>query len=356
MDGTPEVGEPVSLLDQEGHSLGIGDLDLETEGPIAVRRLGLPNEQAEGVIPRQLRRALERRALVVDDPRYCRIVNDEGDGLPGLVVDRFGDHFAVQTTTRAMDARIEELTRSLAEVAGARTIMLRNDTQRRRRAGLEPERARVLYGAPPRWTRILELSARITIDLHQGPETGYSYALREVRKAVGRLAQNARVLDPSCSVAGTVIQAGLHGARSISAFAEGFECCDLATENIEANGLMTRAKIDCGNALEALRDNRDTFDLVLLHAPVRGNDPERWVRDFDELILLSLRATRHGGRMVVAAPDTALGADPLEEHVLRACDRESRAAYRLLRPAAPSDFPAVAGAPDALASVVLEIS
>jgi 23S rRNA (cytosine1962-C5)-methyltransferase len=310
----------------------------------------------EGVIPRQLRRAMSRRAQLVDDPRHCRLINDEGDGLPGLIIDRFDAHFAVQTTSRAMDARLDEIARSLVEVAGARSVILRNDTSRREVVGLERDRSHVLTGSPPRWTRLLELGARITFDLHQGFETGYSYALREVRRALERLSQNQRVLDPACLVGGTIIQAGLHGARHAVAFAEDPEAADLARENVEANGLMSRARVAAASPMEALRAIHDTFDLVLLHAPARGGDGRRWRKEFGELLQLSLRATRHGGRLVVAAADAALGATPLEGYVLRACEQEGRAAWRLLRPAAPPDFPAVAGAPEALASVVLEIN
>lgn len=355
VEGASDSGAPVELRDEEGRSLGIGDL-VDGEGPIAVRRLGLINEPAEGFIPRQIRRAMERRALLVDDPRYCRVVNDEGDGLPGLVIDRFDGHYAIQTATRAMDRRVDEIVRSLGEIAQARSAILRNDTDRRARSGLPKERSRVLYGTPPRWTRILELEARLTVDLHQGGETGYAYALREVRRTVARLSLNARVLDPSCNVGGALVQAGLHGAREIVAFAESFESAELSRENIEANGLMNRAIVDVATPIEGLRDLRQTFDLVLLHAPSRGVDKKRWATELSEMILLSLRATRHGGRLFIAAPETALGAEPLESHVLRACDQEGRAAYRLLRPAAPSDFPAPAGAPDAVASVVLEIA
>jgi 23S rRNA (cytosine1962-C5)-methyltransferase len=203
---------------------------------------------------------------------------------------------------------------------------------------------------------LLELGARITFDLHQGSETGYSYSLREVRRAVGRLSQNQRVLDPVCFVGGTIIQAGLHGARHVVAFAEDPDAADLARENVEANGLMNRALVATASLPEALRSIRETFDLVLLHAPARGGDPRRWTQHFAELLELSLRATRHGGRLLIAAADATLGTTPLETYVLRACEHEHRAAWRLLRPAAPPDFPTVVGAPEALASVVLEIS
>ena len=169
MDGTPAFGEPVQLRDEEGRLLGLADLDLESSFP--VRRLGLPEETAEGLIPRHLRRAYERRARLVDDPRYCRLVNDDGDGLPGLTIDRYDTHFVVQSFSRAMDARVQEISRALVEVAGAHSVLLRNDSPRRKTLGLPAQRPHVLYGAPPRWCRMLELGARFTVDLSYVPRT-----------------------------------------------------------------------------------------------------------------------------------------------------------------------------------------
>jgi 23S rRNA (cytosine1962-C5)-methyltransferase len=355
VEGEPSAGEPVRLMGPSGEALGLADLDLSEA--VAVRRLGLPNDAPDGVVPRQLRRAFERRGRLVDDPRYCRMVNEDGDGLPGLVIDRFDQHYSLQTTSRAMDARLEEITRVLVEAGGARSVLLRNDTERRTRAGLGADRGgRVLHGTPARWMRLLELSARLSIDLQKGEGTGYTYALRELRRMVGRLAPGARVLDPACLVGGTAVQAGLHRARRIDAFASDPDDMDLAQENAEANGLMNKVHLQCASPLQALRENQATYDLVLLHAPARGANPAAWARTLDELVRHSVRATRHGGCLVLAASGEALGALPLEEHVLTACDQAGRSAFRLLRAAAPADFPAPAGSPDELSAVALELS
>ncbi|MET0401406.1 MAG: class I SAM-dependent rRNA methyltransferase, partial [Cystobacter sp.] len=125
IEGTPALGEAVQLRDEQGQLLGLADVDLEAS--YAVRRLGFPDEAAEGLIPRHVRHAFERRALMVDDPRFCRVVNDDGDALPGLIVDRYDKHLVVQTLTRAMDARLQEISRTLVEVGGAESVLLRND-------------------------------------------------------------------------------------------------------------------------------------------------------------------------------------------------------------------------------------
>jgi 23S rRNA (cytosine1962-C5)-methyltransferase len=293
----------------------------------------------------------------VDDPRYCRLVNDDGDGLPGLVVDRFDQHLALQTSTRAMDARVEEIARALVEVMGAGSIILRNDGPRREELGLPLKRSHVLHGAPPRWTRLLELGARFTVDLHQGMGTGFFYDQREIRRLMGKIARNARVLDPCCFIGGLLVHAGLHGAKQILAFDVDPDAVDLARENAEANGLFARCAIEEADAFEALKDLKEgSFDLVLLDSP----DLPRVgaVEAFLELLRLCIRATRRGGRLVVAGYSPPLGPQHLDELVAVACEEEDRVGFVLARPSLPPDFPVVVGSPSAvhLAALALEVT
>jgi len=351
MDGTPVVGEPVQLRDEDGQVLGLGDVDLEASFP--VRRLGLPEEAAEGLIPRHIRHALERRARLVDDPRFCRLVNDDGDGLPGLIVDRYENHFVIQTLTRPMDARIGEITRAIVEVAGAGSVLLRNDTARRRALGLAPQRPHVLYGNPPRWCRLLELGARFTVDLTYGMNTGYHYDQREVRRFIARLSREARVLDPCCNVGGLFIHAGMHGAKQILAFDADPDAADLAKENSEANGLLGRVKVETGKALDVLKAVTDTFDLVLMDTRDAAT-PESFI----EHVRRALQRTRHGGRLLLTGYHPPLAVGGFEELVAEACEREQRVAFRLARLGLPPDHPSPVNTPgaDYLDAVALEVN
>ena len=141
---------------------------------------------------------------------------------------------------------------------------------------------------------MLELGARITVDLTYGPGVGYPYEQRELRRAIARLSQGARVLDPSCHVGGLFIHAGNHGARSILAFDSDADTAELARENGEANGLQGRLQVERGDSLSVLRGLHDTFDLVLLDTP-EVSSPE----SFLEQVRLGLHVTRHGGVLVV---------------------------------------------------------
>ena len=351
IEGTPSLGEAVQLRDEEGQLLGLADVDLEAS--YAVRQLGTAQEPAEGLIPRHVRHAFERRARMVDDPRFCRIINDDGDALPGLIVDRYGTHLVVQTLTRAMDARLQEISRALVEVSGAESVLLRNDTSRRRQLGLPAQRPHVLHGNPPRWTRVLELGARFTVDLTYGSGVGYPYDQRELRRFITRLSPNARVLDPSCHVGGLFVHAGRHGARSILAFDSDADTADLARENAEANGLMGRVQVERGEALDVLHGMQDTFDLVLLDTPEVSSP-----KGFVEQVRLGLKATRHGGTLLVIGYQPPLPVGSFDDLVAEACEQEERRSFRMARFGLPPDHPTLVGSSgtDYLSGLVLEAS
>jgi 23S rRNA (cytosine1962-C5)-methyltransferase len=352
IDGGPPDGQPVQLKTRSGEALGLADVDLQS--PLAVRRIGLPHERPEGLIPRHLRRALERRAHWIDDPRFARVVNDDGDGLPGLVIDRYDQHYVVQTFTRAMDARTDEIARALVELTRPTSILLRRDSPRRERLQLPIERPHVLAGTPPRWSRLLELGARMTFDLQLGLGTGYFYDLREVRRLLRRLAGQARVLDLCCYVGGLFVHAGRAGARSVVACEKNPDFAELARENAEVNGLIGRTRIVTGDAVDLLAQSRETFDLVLLDPAFFGTDDPR----FTELLQRTVHATGHGGRLLAVAPRATLSGTRFEHALSQACQAEGRFAVKLAQIGLPPDFPTVLAAAGAepLHAVALELS
>ncbi|MFZ5469752.1 MAG: class I SAM-dependent rRNA methyltransferase [Myxococcota bacterium] len=359
VEGVGAAGEPAELLDEEGRRLGVGDVDLSA--PVAVRRLGLPEDRPQTVVSRMVRRAFSLRARFMRDARFCRVVNDDGDGLPGLSVDRFDTHFAVQTSTRAMDARLPELVRVLVEAGGAESIILRNDGPQRVAAGLNRSPPKVLFGRPPRWTAVRELGARMTIDLHQGFGTGHRYDLRQVRKVVGRMASGARVLEPSCGVGSLFIHAALAGARQLVAFDEDPDAIALALENAEANGFLGRTTLEVADAVTALEQRPEPFDLVLLDTTRLSTLGEPEEEDaFVGLTQLCIRHTRHGGYLLLVGyhPPLPPGLAELDERVALACEREGRVAYRLARPGLPFDFPTAVGSTWAehLSAAALEVT
>lgn len=350
LDSAASTGALVELYDEAGERLGLGDLDLES--PLAVRRLGLPGEPSTGAIPRLIRRALELRQRFIQGPRFCRVVNDDGDGLPGLRIDRYGSHFAIQTFSAAMEARLEEIARTLVEQAAAESVLLRSDPLEQGKV----QRPRVLFGRPPRWVAVYELSARLSVDLQEG--TGYRYELRRVRKLVARMARGARVLEPCCGVASLFVHAGVNGAKQLVAFDPSPRAIELAWENAEANGINGRTQLEVVRPLEALEQQREPFDLVLLDtAGVLSSAEED---GFVGLVEECIRHTRRGGFLVLVGrhPPLPSGHAAFDDRVEAACERSGRVAFRLVRPGLPFDFPVAVGSPlgEPLSAAALEVS
>ncbi len=298
----------------------------------------------EDLAPR-LRHALERRARFVQTPLFCRTVNEDGDGLPGLAIDRYDGCFVVQALSPAHDGQIGAIARLLVEIAGAGSVLARNDGPLRRVRGLPSHAPHVLHGKPPRWTRVHELGALVTVDLFSGPLTGYAYAQRSVRRVVARLAPGMRVLDLCCGVGGLFLHAGAHGARHVVAFDADEDAIVLAQENLESNGLLARSHVELADPFEALSAGHDPFELVLLDVPIDAP----FLREagaLDRLLQLAIRHTQHGGFLVVAQTDlSGAGMGAFEAWVSQSCARAGRAAIVLARPALPFDFPTLLGAP-----------
>ena len=353
-EGPLKAGEPVALRDPSGELVGLGDVDLAS--PLAVRRLGFADESPDGLVQRHLRRALDRRAQWVDDPRFCRLVNEDGDGLPGLVIDRYDAHYVLQTFTRAMDARVDEIARSLREVVHATSITVRNDAPRRERLKLPAQRPHVIHGTPPRWSRLVEMGARFTFDLQMGLGTGYFYDLREVRRLVTHAAAGARVLDLCCYVGGLFVHAGKGGARSIVACERDPAAADLARENAEVNGLLGRVKVVQSDVFSFVDGLTSRFDLVLVDSP--SFPPKEGEDGFVSLVRKAIRATARGGRLIATGNRGWLSAEQLEQKVSLAAALERRFAFKLATRAVPPDFPTVLDGTDVdpLHAIAIELS
>jgi 23S rRNA (cytosine1962-C5)-methyltransferase len=349
IDGTPEPGRPLVLRDRKGEVLGYGDVDPKARP--AIRRFALPDEDPRAAIPIALRAALERRRTLVDAPRFCRMVHDDGDGLPGLTIDRYDRHFVMHPSTRAMEARAQAIARLLIDVTQTDSVLMRRDGPMRARAGLPILRPEVLFGAPPRWARVLELGSRITTDLFEGRSMGYPYILREVRRSLIRLAPGQEVLDVRCGVGHLFVHAAQAGAKQVLAFTGDEDELDLARENIEANGLLNRVTVHLGEAPDILSGIDRRFDLVLVDA--REHDSER----LRPLLCAAMRATRSRGQLLVAVRHPELPEQQLEPTIAEACEQEGRSCVLLVKRSAPPDFPRLISAPmnAGLTAVVLEV-
>src|SRR6266404_7901434 len=174
--GKPADGDVISLKD--GRDRLIGSAIYNSKSQITARRFSRQRQDLDlDFFKRRIAQAAEYRARRHVDSKLCRVVWSESDGLPGVIIDRYGDHFVLQTLTLAMDMRKELIAHAVVELFGARNIIERNDAPIRRAEGLEL-RSGVLEGPAPSAPVLIEIngtpqgtSLQLEVDLLHGQKT-----------------------------------------------------------------------------------------------------------------------------------------------------------------------------------------
>src|SRR3954466_8470289 len=191
--GKPADGDVISLKDGKDHL--IGSAIYNSKSQIVARRFSRRKQDLDlDFFKRRIGQAAEYRERRGVDPRLCRVVWSESDGLPGVILDRYGDHFVLQTLTMAMDARKEAIADAIIEIFGSVRIVERNDAPVRRAEGLELQTS-VLRGDGATQVKIDIDGVRFDIDLLRGHKTGFYLDQRANYAAVAKYATGRRVLD-----------------------------------------------------------------------------------------------------------------------------------------------------------------
>jgi 23S rRNA (cytosine1962-C5)-methyltransferase len=292
---------------------------------------------------RRLERALKLRERLFDRPHY-RLVHAEADGLPGLVVDRFGAVLVVQSNAAGM-ARLEPVVLdALRELLSPEAIVLRNDSPARGLEGLASE-TRVARGSLDGPVAVDENGAVFRADLLAGQKTGWFFDQRDNRRFIANLARGARVLDLYCYTGGFAVQAARVGAAAVLGIDRSEPALALAIEAAELNGVGRTCSFRRGEAFAeagALAANGERFDIVIADPPAFAKsrkDAPAALRGYRKLARLAASVTAGGGILFIASCSFHVGAAEFAEAVRRGLADAGRAG-RILRVAgADADHP-----------------
>ncbi len=230
-----------------------------------------------------------------------RLVHGEADGLPGCVIDRYGDFVVCQFLCAGSEAARELIVASLKRDASIRGIYERSDTDARERDGLK-SRCGLLWGEePPEFFTIYENGIQFLADLRNGHKTGFYLDQRENRAALP-CCHGADVLNCFCYTGGFGLRAAKEGAKSVTQVDLSAPALELAKRNAELNGfdeaLFTYTKADVFEQLRKFRDMGRQFDVVVLDPPKFAETPkqlEKAARGYKDINLLGVKLTRPGG-------------------------------------------------------------
>jgi 23S rRNA (cytosine1962-C5)-methyltransferase len=344
-----EPGARVWILDSSGATLGHGYYNPATT--IAVRMLALGGEPAPAEIVRwRLERALKLRERVIGPGTdCCRMLNGDGDGLSGVVVDRYGEVVVMQLLTAGAERMRDEIVGHLNLMISPRTIFERSQGAVRRQEGLE-DRVDVLYGAPADEVVVSENGVRMLASLEHGQKTGLFLDQRENRARFGVLASDARVLDLCCYAGGFALNALKGGAKEIISVDTSERALGWSRRNLELNGYPPDAiRFVHGEAGEFLGKRDERFDLIALDPPPFARsraDARRAEHLYVELNALALGALNPGGfLMTFSCSSHFCGEDFV--HAVRIAEGRSGRRMRLLARLGPGpDHPVLLGHPE----------
>ncbi|GAB6041200.1 class I SAM-dependent rRNA methyltransferase [Endothiovibrio diazotrophicus] len=261
-------GDPVEIQAHNGRPLGIGYV--HPHALLCARLIGrdLDHPVDRSLIVHRLKIALSLRERLYPGPWY-RLVYGESDGLPGLVVDRFGEVAVVQITTAGMERLREEVVAAVEKVLTPATIILRNDIGSRAAEGL-PAYVETALGETPRWLELEENGCRFRAPAHAGQKTGWFYDQRENRARIARYVKGMRVLDLFSYSGGWGVQAAHFGAKRVVCVDASRPALEQLQENADLNGVADRVEAlhgDVFDALKTLKADNEQFDVVICDPP-----------------------------------------------------------------------------------------
>lgn len=349
--GDPGAGDTVLVVD--GQRRPLGTAAYSPSSSIRARMWCFDHEQAidDDFVAARIRASVERRRGLVPDGDAVRLVFSEADGLPGLVVDRYGEVVVFQITTAGMEAWRHVVSSTLTAIDGVSCVFERSDADARTREGLV-DRDGATSGRLPDDVWALENGARFRVDVANGHKTGFYVDQRESRRTFTRFVAGRRVLNVFGYTGAFSVFAAMNGADEITTIDSSGPALALAAENARANG------VDIGRLVEAdafaelrkLRDRGETFDVIVLDPPklAQGSaQVDRASRAYKDLNLLAAKLLTPGGHLFTFSCSGAVNAELFQKIVAGAALDARREMHVVGRLSQPADHPVPLSFPEA---------
>ncbi len=325
---TIEAGTLCRVTDSRDKPLGTGYVNPRTL--LTVRLLSSDGRAVidQAWFERRLQSALDLRQRLYAEPHY-RLVFGESDGLPGLVVDRYGDYCVVQITTAGMELLKAQIIAALQAVIRPRGIVLRNDSSARELEGLAAYVE--VVGEVPAQVEVHEDGLRYAVDLQGGQKTGFFFDQRDNRARLARYVKGRSVLDVFSYVGAWAQRAAQYGATNVSCIDSSQPALDAALASAKLNQLdIETIRGDALDALKALREAGRTFDVVIVDPPAlikKRRDFDKGIEHYAALNRAAMQLLSTDGILIACSCSHHLEADDLQRILLR----ESRTTGRRLQ-------------------------
>ncbi|MBL9117426.1 MAG: class I SAM-dependent rRNA methyltransferase [Verrucomicrobiaceae bacterium] len=293
--GDPEPGDVVTLKDVRGRPLGSAIFNPKSQ--IIARRFSFRRQDLDAeFFVRRIERAWKLRQRLGIDTTLCRVVWSESDGVPGLIVDRYGDHVVIQTLTLAMSLREDLIVEAIKQVFSPQTITARNEVAVRRAEGMDCEK-KMLHGSQPAPFSLQTAGMTFQIDVWDGQKTGLYLDQIDNYSSVARWAKGKRVIDCFCNQGGFAQACAQAGAASVL----GVDSSESALASAAVNSSSLNIDWKAANVFDYLKEaesKNETSDLIVLDPPsftrTKGSVNDA-LRGYKEIHLRAMKMLPPGG-------------------------------------------------------------
>ena len=304
VEGTPTDGAVVDCCSLKGAFLGRGYFNSRSKIRLRVLARNVDEDVDRALLKRRLARAIDRRHRLYPEATSLRLVHAEGDGLPGLTIDRYEDVLVMQCTSLGMDMQRPGLVELLQELTGIEHIYGRNDLSTRRNDGLELTNG-FLTAPFPTTRQVREHGLTFEVDLAAGHKTGFYLDQMDNHLVLRTLMPpGGAVLDAFCYTGAFAVHAAAAGASRVLGVDSSAAVLDTARRNAGLNNLGPQCHFEAGNVFDYLRlllTRQEQFDVVILDPPSfthRRQIVSKALRGYKEINLRALKLLRPGGLLL----------------------------------------------------------
>jgi 23S rRNA (cytosine1962-C5)-methyltransferase len=341
-------GEIVQVCDAQAAVIGVAYVN--PHSLISARMLTREFTLAADWIFPRIQQAFRYRQQFYTEP-YYRLVYGESDGLPGLIIDRYGDDFVTQVNTVGMESQIDSIRDALIHLFHPRSITLRADNSIRELEQL-PKYIKEIYGEVPEVLTVVENQAHFEIPKSTSQKTGWFYDHRENRAFLQKLAKGKTVLDVFSYLGGWGIEAACAGASEVLCVDASLPAMLGLQHNARLNHVEDKVKTLSGDAFEVLtrlKQEGVSFDMIVLDPPAfikRKKDMEQGLAAYFRVNQQALKLLRAGGILVSASCSHHLLEAELLRVIAQSLARVGKSGSVIRRGQAGVDHPRLVAMPE----------
>ncbi len=314
-----QAGELVRVLAHNDRALGLAYVN--PKSLIAARLLETWKIPDAGWLSARIRVAMTLRDRLYSKP-YYRLVYGESDGLPGLVVDRYGTSCVAQIGTAGMEVLKPQIQEALRQVLRCDALLFKNDSSAREMEGL-PSYVEVAAGNFDKPAMVIEDGLEFQAPLLEGQKTGWFFDQAANRDALSKyVRRGARVLDVFSYAGAWGVRAARNGAHEVTCVDSSAAALEMAAANAQRNGLkLTTRKGDAFDVLEALSSEGARFDVVIIDPPAfakRKKDLPKALAAYKRLNQLAIQVIADEGILVSCSCSFHVSAEDLQDVIAKA--------------------------------------